>query len=105
MSAQQRGNDGKGKGLILSSYQSGTAGGDLMNSFLALFGGYGLKGGNLLLHSGGLTIWAPEFFLSVFRNRYHYGKGLIALLTDEVVYRHAKSPLPCKIYTRSNNNY
>lgn len=103
MSAQQRGNDGKGKGLILSSYQSGIAGGDLMNSFLALFGGYGLKGGNLLLHSRAFAIWAPEFFLPVFRNRYHYGKRLIALLTDEVVYRHAKSPLPCKISTRSNN--
>ena len=75
-----------------------------MNSFLALFRGYGLKGGNLLLHSGALTIWTPEFFLPVFRNRYRYGKRPIALLTDELVYRHAKSPLPCKVSTRSNTN-
>lgn len=75
-----------------------------MNAFLALFGGYGLKGGNLLLHSCAFAIWTPEFFLPVFRNWYHYGKRLIAFLTDEVVCRHAKSPLPCKAFTRSNAN-
>jgi hypothetical protein len=61
-----------------------------MNSFLALFRCYGLKGGNLLLHSGALTIWTPEYLLPVFRNRYRYGKRPVALLTDELVYRHSK---------------
>jgi hypothetical protein len=104
MSAQKGDNDGKDKGFILSSYQAGTAGGDLMNSLLALFGGYGLKGGYLLFYSSGLTFRASEFFLSVFRNRYGHGKRLIALLTDEIVYRHTSSPLSCVVCGRSDVN-
>jgi hypothetical protein len=73
-----------------------------MNSFLAFFRGYGLERGNLLLHSGALTTWTPEFFRPVFVNRYRDGKRPIALLTDEFVYRHALPPLPCKVFVWGN---
>jgi hypothetical protein len=75
-----------------------------MNSHLALLGGYGLKGGNLLSYSSGLTFRASEFLFSVFRDRYSHGKRLIALLADEIVYRHATSPFPGDICTQSNMN-
>jgi len=45
-----------------------------MNPVLALFGGYGLKGGNLLLHITALAFWALEFFLLIFRHCYSEGK-------------------------------
>ena len=61
-----------------------------MKVLLALFGGYGLKGGNLLFHPRGLTFGAPEFLLVIFGNRQSEGKGLITLLAHEVIYGHAK---------------
>lgn len=61
-----------------------------MKVLLALFGGYGLKGGNLLFYPRALTFGAPEFLLVIFGNRQSEGKGLITLLTHEVIYGHAK---------------
>jgi hypothetical protein len=69
-----------------------------MNVFLTLFGGYGLKGGNLLFHPRALAFRAPEFLLVVFGNRQNQGKGLITLLTHEVVYGHAKPLLISEIH-------
>ena len=75
-----------------------TAGGNLIHVFLALFGGYGLKGRNLLLDPRALAFRAPEFLLAVFRNRNCHGKRLIALFTHEVVYGHAKPLLTNEIH-------
>lgn len=70
----------------------GASGGNLINTALTLFGGYSLKGGNLLLYFGAFTLWALEFFLFIFRNCYSEGKRLLAFFTDEFVYRHEKPP-------------
>lgn len=67
------------------------SGGDLRNAVLTLLGGYGLKGGNLLLHLIALATWALEFLLFIFRDFYIQGKGLIAFFTHELVYGHALS--------------
>lgn len=42
-----------------------------MNTVLTLFGGYGLKRGNLLLHFATFAFWALELILFVFRNCYN----------------------------------
>ena len=72
--------------------------GNVMHMLLALLGGYGLKGGNLLFHPRALAFRAPEFLLAVFGNRQSQGKGLITLLTHEVVYGHAKPLLTSEIH-------
>jgi len=62
-------------------------------AILALFGGDGLKGGNLLSHLGAFTLRALELSLFILGKRHGEGKGLLALLTDKLIYRHAQSPL------------
>ncbi len=59
-----------------------------MNRALTLFGGYSLKGGNLLLYFAAFAFWALEFFLFIFRDCYTYGKRLIAFFTDKLVCGH-----------------
>jgi len=73
-----------------------------MNKALTLFGGYSLKGGNLLLHFAAFAFWAPELFLFIFRDCYSYGKRLIAFFTDKLVCGHEKPPFAYEILRRSN---
>jgi hypothetical protein len=67
--------------------------GSFINPVLALFGGYGLKGGNLLLHITALALWALEFSLLIFRHCYSEGKRFIVFFTDELIHGHGKPPL------------
>jgi hypothetical protein len=67
----------------------------------ALFGGYRLKAGNLLFHSGAFALWAPEFPLPVFRNRDGQRKGFIALFAHELVYGHVKLLFRMGVFGRS----
>ena len=64
-----------------------------MSADLALFGGDGLKGGNLLPYLGAFALWALEFSLFILGKREGERKGLLALLTDKLIYRHVQSPL------------
>lgn len=64
-----------------------------MSAVLALFGGDGLKGGNLLPYLGAFALGARELSLFILGKRKGEGKGLFALLTDKLIYRHAQSPL------------
>jgi hypothetical protein len=64
--------------------------GDLMKAVLTLFGGYGLKGGNLLLHLVAFTLWALEFLPFILRDFYIEGKRLVTFPTNEVILGHGK---------------
>jgi hypothetical protein len=75
-----------------------------MNPVLALFGGYGLKGGNLLLHITALAFWAPEFFLFIFRYFYIEGKRFIAFFTDELIHGHGKPPSRYEVLKGTDTN-
>ncbi len=66
--------------------------GDLLRPPLTLFGGYGLKEGNLLLHFAAFAFWALEFFLFIFPNFYSQGKSLFTFFTHELVCGHARPP-------------
>jgi hypothetical protein len=60
---------------------------------LALLRGDGLKGGNLLPYRGAFALRALDLSLFILGKRHGEGKGLLALLTDKFIYRHAHSPL------------
>jgi hypothetical protein len=57
---------------------------------LALFGGYGLKGGNLLSYLGAVAVRALEFLLLIFGKCERERKGLFALLAHKIIYRHTR---------------
>ena len=88
--SKQMESDGKNQAAIPCMSLSRTTVRNVMHVLLALLGGYGLKGSNLLFYPRALTFGAPDFLLSEFGNRNCHGERLIALFTHELIYRHGK---------------
>jgi hypothetical protein len=58
----------------------------------AFFGGYGLKGRNLLFDPNAFALWAPDFFLFIFGDCHHQGERLFAFFANELICGHGKPP-------------